>query len=65
MIPLSEEKMHAHVEQRIQERADLQHNYEITQGDDGPEASFTGCAAASIWRVVLDAVREAGWKITK
>jgi hypothetical protein len=62
---LTEIQMHAHVEQRIQERMNLSHLYRIEQGEDGPQAVCTGCAAASIWRVVLDAVREAQWRITK
>jgi hypothetical protein len=62
--PLSEEKLARYVEQRIQERANLGHLYQIEDGPDGPEAAFTDCAAASLWRVVQDAIREAGWKIT-
>ena len=65
MIPLSEAQLHTHVEQRIQERANLGHLYVIEQAEDGPVAVLRGNAAASILRVVLDAVREAGWKVTK
>lgn len=61
--PLSEEKLQTHVEQRIQERADLGHLYRIEDGPDGPEAMLTGRAAASLWRAVQDAIREAGWRI--
>lgn len=63
--PLSEEKLELLVEQRIQERANLGHLYKIEDGSEGPEASFTPRAAASLWRVVQDAVREAGWRIVK
>lgn len=63
--PLSEEKLELHVEQRIQERANLGHLYKIEDGPEGPEASFTPSAATSLWRVVQDAVREAGWRIVK
>ncbi len=62
---LTETQMHAHIEQRIQERANLGHLYVIEQSDDGPVGVFRGNAAASILRVVLDAVREAGWRVTK
>jgi hypothetical protein len=65
LIPLSEERLHDLIESRIAERANLGHLYTITEGEDGPDASFTPRAAASILRVVLDAVREAGWRITK
>lgn len=61
----TEAVMQAHVEQRIQERLNLGHLYCVEDGEDGPEASCTGPAAASVWRVVLDAVREAGWRVTK
>lgn len=63
--PLSEEKLERHVEQRIQERANLGHLYRIEDGHDGPEAMLTGRAAASLWRAVQDAIREAGWRITR
>lgn len=63
--PLSEEKLELHVEQRIQERANLGHLYRIEDGPDGPEVMLTGRAAASLWRCVQDAVREAGWRIVK
>lgn len=63
--PLSEEKLEIHVEQSIRERASLGHLYRIEDGPDGPEATLTGRAAASLWRAVQDAVREAGWRIVK
>jgi hypothetical protein len=65
MLPLSVEKLDIHLEQRIQERLNLGHLYQIEDSEDGPEACCTGRAAASIWRVVQDAIREAGWKIVK
>jgi hypothetical protein len=58
--------MDAHVEQRIQERLNLSHLWEIETDEDGyPQASATPKAAASLWRVVQDAVREAGGAIIK
>ncbi len=62
---LAESQMHSHVEQRIQERMNLGHLYRIEQGDEGPEGCCSPRAAASVWRVVLDAVREAGWRIVR
>jgi hypothetical protein len=60
----STEKLKRYVEQCIQERANLGHLYQIEDGPDGPEAALTDCAAASLWRAVQDAIREAGWRIT-
>ena len=57
-------QLFVHVEQRIQERCNLGHLYMIEQSDDGPVACMTDEAAASIWRAVYGAIKEAGWRIT-
>ena len=64
-FPLSERDLETHVEQRIAERMALTHLYRIEQGENGPCAVPRGQAAASIWRVVQDAVREAGGRIVR
>jgi hypothetical protein len=61
-LPLLRRDLDVHVEQRIKERMDLSHLYLIEPGPDGPEACATEAAAASIWRVVQDAIQEAGWR---
>ena len=63
--PLSEEKLGLLIEQRIQERANLGHIYSIEEGPEGPDAVFNDRAAASLWRAVQDAIREAGWRILR
>ena len=59
MSDLTEARMHMHVEQRIHERLNLSHLWRVEDG----EAVAADGAAASVWRVVQDAVREAGWKM--
>lgn len=61
--PLPRHNLNLHVAQRIKERMELGHLYLVEPGPDGPEASATGAAPASIWRVVQDAIQEAGWRI--
>ncbi len=65
-VPLSLGRLNAYVEQRIIERANLRRLYDIEWNEE--EQEYTACmksrAAASIWRVVQDALKEAGWKIS-
>ena len=60
---LDDLRLGVYVVQRIQERANLGHLYEIEDTPDGPMAYMTEAGAKSIWRVVQDALDEAGWRI--
>ena len=62
---MTRDTLNRHVMQRIKERMDLSHLWLIEPGPDGPEVYATEAAAASIWRVVQDALNEAGWGIAK
>lgn len=62
-IPITRVNLNSHVVQRIKERMDLSHLWIIEPGPDGLEAYPTEEAAGSIWRVVQDAIKEAGWRV--
>lgn len=66
-LPLREAELEAHVEQRILERLQLRHLYKIEWDEAKQEyvAIMKPRAVTAIWRVVQDAVGEAGWKIAR
>jgi hypothetical protein len=64
MAMMTGEQLNEYIIERIRERLNTRNLYQVVLSEDGCEAVCRPAAAASVWNVVQDAIREVGWAVT-